>query len=179
MAQFKVFTPGVQVNGQTVLSIVEGMGLFKERALRILAENSISNPQPEQWYSQQAWLNAFKTIAETIGQATLYQIGKKIPENAIWPPDIDSIEKALASIDTAYHLNHRGGEIGHYTFTPAADRSGKMVCHNPYPCDFDRGLVEAIARKFAPTGAVVIVKHDDRQPCRKSGAHTCTYLISW
>jgi hypothetical protein len=179
MAQFKAFAPGVEVNGQTVLSIVEGMSTFKRCALQILADCGISDPQPGRWYPQQAWLDAFETIAKSVGHATLFQIGKKIPENADWPPGIDTIEKALASIDVAYHVNHRGGEIGHYTFQVTGDRSGKMVCHNPYPCDFDRGIIETIARKFAPAGTLVLVEHADLQPCREKGADSCTYFVYW
>lgn len=179
MAQFKAFAPGVEVNGQTVSSIIGGMGIFEESALKILAENGIPEPQPDQWYSQQAWLDAFKTIAETIGPATLRQIGIKIPERAKWPSNIDSIEHALASIDVAYHMNHRGGEIGHYDFRPMGPRSAEIVCSNPYPCEFDRGLIQAVARKFAPAGVIVIVDHDNSQSCRNNGAHACTYLISW
>ena len=180
MAQFKAFASGVEVNGETVLSVVDGMGTFKASALRILAEHNIPNPQPGKWCPQQAWLDAFKEIAGKMGDTTLLAIGRKIPENAKWPPEIDALEKALASIDVAYHMNHRGGEIGYYQFEKTGDKSGKMICNNPYPCDFDRGIVDAVARKFKPQDvALVNVKHDDSQPCRKKGADSCTYLITW
>jgi len=179
MAQFKAFSPTVQVNGETVLSVVEGLGAFKPTALQILADNGIKDPQPGQWYSQQAWLDAFKTISEKLGQVTLYSIGLKIPETAKFPPAIDSIEKALASIDVAYHMNHRMGEIGNYKYEATGEKSARMVCTNPYPCDFDRGIIEAVAKRFRPKGALVRVKHDDSAPCRKQGAESCTYLIEW
>jgi hypothetical protein len=179
MAQFKAYSPSVQVNGQTVLSVVQGMGAFKERALKVLADNGIPNPQVNQWYPQQSWLNAFKTLSETVGPTTLKLIGQSIPANADWPPQVNSIETALPSIDVAYHMNHKGGEIGHYSFTQTGPKSGKMVCDNPYPCEFDRGIVEAVAKKFAPPSAFVTVVHDDSQPCRKKGENACTYQITW
>lgn len=180
MAQFKTFEPGVEVNGQTILSVVEGMSNFKNRAIQILEENGISNPQEGKWYSQQDWLNAFKTISESIGSVTLYQIGIKIPENADWPPEIDNIDKALSSIDIAYHMNHQKGEIGHYTYEKTGDRTGTMVCNNPYPCDFDRGIIEAVAKKFKPKDSIrVKVEHDNTKPCRKKGDDSCTYHIAW
>ncbi len=179
MAQFQALDSSVEVNGQTVLSVVEGMGSFKYKALKILEENGIADPQPGNWYSQQSWLDAFRAISDSIGGATLSQIGKQIPENADWPPDVDSAEKALASIDMAYHMNHRNGEIGRYNFETTGERSGIMTCNNPYPCDFDRGLVEAAAKKFAPEGAIVKVRHDDSKPCRNHGTDSCTYIIDW
>jgi hypothetical protein len=110
MALFKAFANGVMVNGESVLSIINGMELFQSQALKVLEKHDIKNPQPGQWYPQQNWLDAFKEISETIGTKTLFAIGKKIPENSIFPPDLDSIEKALPGIDVAYHMNHRGGE---------------------------------------------------------------------
>ena len=73
MAQFKAFAPNVEVNGATVNSVVEGMGAFKVRALQILTECGITNPENEKWYSQTSWLNAFKIISESIGSSTLYR----------------------------------------------------------------------------------------------------------
>ncbi|MBN2216074.1 MAG: hypothetical protein JW719_01730, partial [Pirellulales bacterium] len=107
MAQFVAFANGVEVNGETVFSVIDGMGVFRAKALDILARNGIAEPKAGRWYSQQAWLESFRVIAQTIGMVTLYAIGKKIPENAKFPRDIDSIEKALAGIDVAYHMNHR------------------------------------------------------------------------
>ncbi|TAL38998.1 MAG: hypothetical protein EPN93_02670 [Spirochaetes bacterium] len=194
MAQFKAFTANAEVNGETVLSIVDGMGNFKDRAMKFLDEQGIKSPEPGKWYSQQAWLNAFEAIAKATGDYTLFNIGKKIPENAKFPPQIDDIEKALSAIDVAYHMNHRINNevlfnpntgamkegIGHYAFEKTGERKMKLVCNNPYHCDFDRGIIDAMSQRFKPAGVpLVMVRHDDTQPCRKKGADSCTYLVSW
>lgn len=193
MAQFAAFDPAVEVNGETVLSIVNGMGSFKNMAIKVLADNGITEAKAGSWYPQQSWLNAFKSISGTVGGTTLFNIGKAIPESAKFPPDINSIEKALAAIDVAYHMNHRiRGEalfnpstgimkegIGHYGFKKESDKKIVMVCNNPYPCDFDRGIIQAMASKFKPAGAIISAVHDDSQPCRKKGADSCTYTVTW
>ena len=180
MAQFRAFSPSVEVNGETVLAVVKGLGAFKERAMKLLAENGIPDIKPGGWYNQQSWLNVFKVVAEKLGPATLYMIGKEIPESANFPPGIDSIEKGLSLIDIAYHMNHRGGEIGEYKFVKIGDKKAKMICANPYPCDFDRGLIEAVARKFKTKEILSVnIKHDDTQPCRKKGHDSCSYNIDW
>jgi hypothetical protein len=193
-AQFVAFAPAVEVNGETVFAVVDGMGLFKNRALGILEKNGISRPAPGRWYSQQAWLDSFRQISETIGVMTLFAIGNKIPRNAKFPRDIDTIEKALASIDVAYHMNHRvGGKtlfdartgkmdegIGHYGYESAGSKRARMVCHNPYPCDFDRGIIDAMAQRFKPPGCLFVnVKHDEAGPCRKKDGESCTYYVEW
>ena len=177
MAQFEAFDKAVEVNGQTVLSVVEGMEHFKDKAIKILAQNGIHNPKAGEWYCQQSWLDAFKDIAENIGPHALYSIGVKIPENAQFPPDIDSLEKALESIDIAYHMNHRGGEIGSYRFDKSPEDTLRLVCNNPYPCEFDRGIIEGIARRFVPGGHHLVVKHDDTSSCRDKGDESCTYYL--
>lgn len=179
MATFKAFASSVIVNGETVLSVVDGLEAYKTRALKLLENNGIKDPRPGQWYRQQDWLNAFKEISETIGLKTLAIIGGKIPENAKFPPEIDSIEKALAAIDVAYHMNHKGGEIGHYTFTSTGPNSAILVCNNPYHCEFDRGIIEAMARRFQPKGISPKVVHDDTCECRQKGGESCTYKVSW
>ena len=177
MAQFQAFVSGVEVNGKTVLSFIKGMEHFEKIALQILKENGIENIKPEKWYCQQSWLNAFKKISEKIGSYALYCIGTKIPENAQFPPDINSLEKALEAIDIAYHMNHRGGEIGNYNFYKSLEGSLHLTCNNPYPCEFDRGIIEGIARKFIYKERYLVAKHDNSAPCRDKGDDLCTYNI--
>lgn len=179
MAPVKTFSPNIQVVGATVLSLLNGLGPFKVTGEKILAVNGIADLKPDGWYPLQNWLNALKEIAKKMGISTLMAIGKMIPDNAQWPPQIDSIEKGLASIDVAYHMNHRGGDVGYYRFKKTGLQEGKMVCKNPYPSDFDQGIIQAVARRFAAPGTSPTVKLDESAPTRKKGADSCTYLIKW
>jgi hypothetical protein len=179
MASFKAFDGKVEVNAETVLSVVDGMEKFKADGLKFLQDFGIVDPAPGKWFPQQAWLDAFKKIAEKIGPNMLFQIGMKIPENAKFPPQINSVETALGAVDMAYHMNHRNGEIGHYNFEKTGEREGTMTCPNPYPCEFDKGLITSMAKKFAPAGKIVVVNHDDTAECRKKGGESCTYKVRW
>lgn len=180
MALFKAFAPNVEVNGETILSVVDGMRIFKSGAYRILEKSGISDPAPGNWYPQQAWLNAFKEISDNLGAKTLFNIGKSIPANANFPPGIDTIDKALAAIDMAYNMNHRGGEIGCYKYKKMNDRMGKMLCENPYPCDFDIGIITAMAERFKPADSPGIqVLHPPEARCRKRGENGCIYVVAW
>jgi hypothetical protein len=180
MAQFIALSPDVEVNGETVYAVVDGMGTFKSVALEILAENGIVDPQPGVWYPQQKWLNAFRKISAVLGANTLFNIGLKIPENANFPPEIQTIEQALKAIDVAYHMNHRNGEIGEYRYQCIGHKSAKMICPNPYPCAFDRGIITSMAKRFKPKDSTMVsVAHDDSAPCRVGGAESCTYIVTW
>lgn len=180
-AGFRALDANVEVNGETVFALVDGMGVFRQTALKILAKHGIMNLQRGKWYRQQAFLDAFSSISDKLGADVLFNIGTKFSENAEFPLGIDSLEKALISLDTAYHMNHRNGEIGHYYFTATGRGHYEMVCRNPYPCEFDRGILAAFCSRFTPTGSETkaIVAHDNSKPCRKDGADSCTYRIIW
>ncbi len=193
MAEFKSFDSRVEVNGQTILSILEGMRGFEVSARKILFKYGIGNPVHNKWYSQQSWLDAFEHITSKIGSVVLKNIGKKIPENANWPIHINSITSALKSIDIAYHMNHRINKkilydhktgnlhegIGNYIFKKISKNSVKMICNNPYPCSFDKGIIKAIVLKFKPHGYSVLFKEHIANGCRKNGDNSCTYYITW
>jgi hypothetical protein len=192
MAQFVAINPNVEVNGQTVLSLVNGLGPFRTKGIEILKECGISNIKLDNWYSQQAWLNAFKHISKNTGSSTLLLIGKSIPDNAQFPSEIDDIFKALSSIDIAYHMNHRlDGKtlfdkqtgsmtegIGHYHYKKVSNNEIEIKCDNPYPCDFDKGIVMQMANRFRPSNARAKIVHDE-SGCRKNGDESCIYRVTW
>jgi hypothetical protein len=143
------------------------------------------------WYSLDGWLAAFEEIANGIGPRACYQIGRNIPKYAIFPPTVTDIHSSIASVDVAYHLNHR--KNGRVMFDAATGKTmpgigsygckavpgeRKIIakCENPYPCDFDRGIITETALRFEGNARVA---HDDSAPCRKTGADSCTYVITW
>ncbi|MBT33793.1 MAG: hypothetical protein CMO01_29360 [Thalassobius sp.] len=182
MAQYKPFADGVEVNGQTILTFVAAIPAYKDVMFGILAKHELKTIEPDGWYSQQRWLNAFQEIGERYGANTLYAIGKQIPENAKFPPEINDLEKALSAIDIAYQMNHQNGEIGYYKLVDfdGTYRRAVMECKNPYPSHFDRGIITSMTRKFRPVESIVInVILDENKPSRLNGAESCTYKVEW
>ncbi len=190
---FKALNPDIEVNGESVLAVINGMGFAKIAGKAILADNGIVEPKPGYWYKQQLWLNAFKEISEKIGDATLKAIGESIPESANFPNEIDSMEKALFGIDIAYHMNHRlNGKplfdtatgimsegIGHYIAEKKSDSLITITCDNPYPDAFDLGIIETMAKKFPGNAQFIKVKQADNCESRSKGDKTSVFEISW
>ncbi len=150
-----------------------------DEANDILSEHGPYPVETDKWYPQQAWLDALREIAEGPCNAmfNLVAIGIKVPEYASFPPDIDSVIAALHSIGTAYHMNHRGGEIGSYEASVINNHQVDLVCRNPYPDDFDYGLIYGTTRRFCPKNLHFTVYHDNEVPCRKRGSDSCTYHV--
>jgi len=196
--QFKPFEPDLEVYGASIDAIVDAFKLFPSVALKRLANYGIGSARGKDvvinrdaWYPLGNWLSAYESFANEVGPRALFQIGQHIPKHAPFPPTITDVHSAVVGLDVAYHMNHRkGGKImfdpatgqkatgiGNYGYTPVPrERRIISVCENPYPCDFDRGILTTLAAKFERTSRV---SHDDSAPCRKNGADSCKYIIAW
>jgi hypothetical protein len=196
--QFKPFEPGIEVYGASIDAVVDAFKLFPSIALKKLVNAGIGTMSGKDvvinrdaWYSQERWLSVFESVANDIGPRALMQIGQQVPKHAPFPPTINDIHTAMGSMDAAYHMNHRkGGKvmfdpatgqmtpgIGNYGYTPVPrERRIISVVENPYPCDFDRGIMTSLASRFEKGSRVT---HDDSAPCRKTGANSCKYIIVW
>lgn len=197
--QFKPFEEGIEVSGENIGATLDGFKKYPSVAMKHLVKHGIVKSKPGEvaeidrntWYPLKEWLAAYEGIANEVGFNSLYSIGRTVPENAVFPPQIKDINAAIASIDVAYHMNHRKNGavmfdpatgmmlegIGHYGYEaiPGENRI-VCVCENPYPCDFDRGIIAAMASRFEPGARTV---HDNEAPCRKKGADSCTYIVWW
>ena len=196
--QFKPFEPDIEVYGASIDAIVDAFKLFPSVVLRRLVNYGIGTLRGKDvvinrdaWYPLANWLSAYESIANEVGPRALFQIGQHIPKHAPFPPTITDIHSAVMGLDVAYHMNHRKGGrvmfdpatgqklsgIGNYGYTPVPrERRIISVCENPYPCDFDRGILTTLSARFERGARVV---HDDSAPCRKNGADSCKYVIAW
>lgn len=197
--QFKVFEQGIEASGASIGAFVQAFKLFPSVVLKRLTKYGVGKVvgrhdievDPNAWYPQESWLAAWEEIANEVGPRACYQIGRQLPKHAVFPPTVTDIYSGIASVDVAYHLNHRKygkvmfdmatgkkmSGIGNYGYQPVpGERKIISACDNPYPCDFDRGILTEIATRFE---RMARVNHDDQAPCRKNGANACTYVISW
>lgn len=177
MVEYEPLDSGVEVNGQTVLAVVEGLPeILRDRGREILADKGIEQPEAGEWYPQEQWLASFAHLHENMGESALERIGEEIPDTADWPEGVDSIREGIESIETAYHMNHRGGDIGHYEATRVDESCIHVVCDNPYPCAFDTGILRGVVKTVHEQGARIEEIGDG---CRSDGAEACRYEIKW
>lgn len=190
---------GVENSGIGIRVIVNAFGPFAVLASSILLEEGVGKAgrdglldiHPDQWYPIDGFLRALKRIASEVAENVVVQVGQGIPKNAKFPPDMNTIEKGLSSIDMAYHLGHRkGGKlmfdpvtgamqegIGHFTYTKLDGKNEIHIgCDSVYPCAMDIGLVRAMSLRFQPKAVVV---HEDKQNCRDLTGKRCNYIVTW
>jgi hypothetical protein len=170
----------IEVTGGSLKSLVDAMEFLKLKARQILKARGIDPFDPTQWYPLPAVVGCYQDILAQVGPSTLRSVGRHVPKNAVFPPHIDTFESALHSLDQAYRMNHRGsGDIGGYHFHPGGPRTARMVCDNPYPCEFDQGIIEALYDRFQPKGSILFRIEHDASGCREKGARACTYQLRW
>lgn len=177
MSEYVALDPRVEVKGSAVLATLQGV---EPTVVRPIAEKfGLVNVHSEGWYPQQSWLNTLKALDELHfgGSLDLVSVGMEIPKTADWPPEVNSFEAALFSIDEAYHMNHRYGEIGHYRAERVNDWQIDVICDNPYPCLFDYGIIYSAASRFG-SQAEFTVLHDEHT-CRRRGDVACVYHVTW
>ncbi|MGF1506185.1 MAG: hypothetical protein ACFB51_13800 [Anaerolineae bacterium] len=158
MEKYKATNPDVEVSGQSMLSVVAGM---LDEVQPILDKYGIEAIDPEGWYPQQVFIDMFKELQEAKGanMYNLISIGMLIPENAPFPPDINDIPSALASLHTAYHMNHRN-DVEERGWVVEEPEEGVYIAksNSPYPHNFEYGIVYGMCKRFAPEDADWIVE---------------------
>lgn len=167
---------GTTVSGGNILSMLAAMGPFRRTGERILADFGIRNVTAEGWYPLSAYVQSLNTIEAKMGPNTLYQIGKEIPNHIMMPPGLDKFEIVIGAFEPAFAMNHRGWAgipISHHITGP---RSGIIISATPYPCDFDRGVIQGFFTKLL--GARLDVRHDPTKECKKTGGKSCTHIVS-
>jgi hypothetical protein len=196
--QFRAFEPGIEVFGQALSFLVTGFRILPSTGLGYLARFGFTklgaDGKPtfdvDGWYSHEDWLRCFEAIQKDIGENTVFEIGKNVGANAQYPVPVADLHAGMALLDGGYHFFHRKrgrqmfdpatGQmtegIGHYGYKKEGDRRVVSVCNNPYPCAFDHGIVTGVAQRFQPRARV---DHDPGASCRKKGADSCTYVITW
>jgi|GEM_PF-2770141 len=138
MAEYISFDPNVEVLGQSMMSVIAGMSAS---ARPLLAKYGLDALEADKWYKLQPILDFYREVSQSKNaKLNLTSTGTKVPEKTIFPPEIDSIQKAFQSLDEAYHINHRNGDIGHYHTTIVNNRQIDVLAETPFPCDLDGGL---------------------------------------
>jgi hypothetical protein len=180
MQEFECYDSAIQTGGGVIDAFLSAFGSYKSRGEKVICRHlgiERVDPRPEAFYPVTKFLGAMAELQEQFGAGFMRKIGAFIFEKAVFPPGIDSAEKGLSVVNQAYYMNHRNadGKIGGYHWQAGA-AGGTMLCDNPYPCAFDMGILETIARRFEPAAAVM---HEPNEPCRHEGGEHCSYSVRW
>lgn len=167
-------TEHTQILGAAIEPVLKAF-LSEATAAKMLKDGlGIETLSTQAYYPALKYIKTLDLIRSKVGDAVLRKVGLHIMTSAKWPPNVTNLEGALASIDVAYHMNHRPNEnIGHYKFQKISDKHFKIICDNPYPCAFDLGIITGVAQAFSPKAMVF----HEKNSCRAQGQPICEYSI--
>ena len=166
---------GPTVSGGNILSMLAAMGAFRRNGEQILSTHGISNAAADAWYQLDDYVAALNEIETRIGPNTLFRVGQEIPNHIKLPPGLDAFEKVIGSFGPAFSMNHRGAGAGGITYELTGPKTGIITSGTPYPCDFDRGVIQGFFRKLVQ--GTLNYGHDTSS-CKKKGAETCVHNVS-
>jgi hypothetical protein len=163
------------VRAANVRATLDAFGLMPSLGRQIIERHhlNLSDLSPDKFVLVQHWLDALREIQQQIGSSVLRKVGARIIENADFPPEYNSVEAVLESLDRIYYLNHRGN-VGHYRTARKPDGSLVIRCETPYPRHFEWGLIEGICRGKAARGNLYEVEFQDMA---HAGDLTCIITV--
>lgn len=167
-----------KVHGQTVEVTLEGvMSVFRRRMRDLLDDHGIEDPDPQSddWYDMEAFLNVLDDVKEDTGENALRKIGEATPRQFDWPDEPDSPAAALAALSDIYEAEHQPAR-GSYAFERVDDTTARVTADTPYPCVFDRGLLKGTVKTGGGNRASLT---EVGSTCRDEGHETCVYELSW
>jgi len=148
-----------------------------ERVNPILNKYGLLSPSEKTWHAHRDVLQMIREVASGNNDCDLYSTGA-IVQACLGLSDIKGgVNMALAAVDDQYQSTHRGPDAGGYQLLKWKCGTISVTCDNPYPCEFDRGMLESLLKRFAPSGIVPDIVHDHDARCRDLGDHACTYKI--
>ena len=157
---FETFPQDIEVAAQDV-KIYKELACFGSLINEIFSKHGIDFSSDQSWFPIQSYLDATNEVSDTFGNATMFYIGSNVIKEAMWAPDVQSLEEGLNTIDEAYHMNHRGdADIGSYIAHKVNDHHYTVRCHTPYPYYVDMGIIKGVCNKFSGSNSNWIITSD-------------------
>jgi len=169
----------LEVTGELVGAVAGGIEKFsadaRTAARQAVEDADLAPVESDEWYPLGAYVDAIEAIHDLVGDQAVHALGQRVTRAVTFADAVDDVPAALAALDEVYRAQHRGGDAGGYEFRQIGDEDGRIECHTPYPCAFDRGIVEGVAVAHAD-GFVCVTEIG---ACQRDGSGRCTYDVSW
>ncbi len=161
--------PEAEILGQAILAVTQSINYEMYRHLfeaGLKAYGFDTTIDPEKWYPLQMLLNIYKSFYdEPNASSNLVAVGMKVIEASPFPPEVDSVQKAVETLNYIYTVYVRNYEPGtEYEIKVISPDEIQIVDHTHFPHDLIYGYMFAIAKRFAPKGKHIIVTREYLNP---------------
>lgn len=153
-------TPQAEVIGQSMISFADN--LRADIIQPILKQKDLEKIEEDKWYPHQLWLDILKSMNDTlVGQASeaFVAFGMKVVDNAVMPPEIQTVEDVLNALHAIHHANLRNVPEEEGYQVQKVEDNHYIVFHNtPNPEDAIYGFLWGLVRRFRPGNTNFTVK---------------------
>ncbi|HEX8319525.1 hypothetical protein [Longimicrobium sp.] len=169
--------PIALVSGKIISSTLDatGPGPHRRLARKVFSQHNLSDIASDEWYPLSSYLQALDEVGISMKADSLFHIGRKLKFRAPAGFEIMSFESLMHSLPIAFNTHHRGLAPDAITYVIHGPHQATVTASTPYPCDFNRGLLQSA---FTLLGARSIVETVEGTPCKARGGETCTYQIT-
>lgn len=145
-----------EIVGQAILAVFESIQYneFKPVVDKVLAQYGVKTISPDTWYPLQMLLDIYTAMTNMGNTITNFvSIGMQVINTSPFPPEVDSIFKAIEMLNFVYDINVRNfDEQDKYEINILSNQHIRVVDHSPFPHDLVYGYFYAIAQRFRPSG---------------------------
>ncbi len=179
---YRATRPDAKVSGELLQTFINGSGLFSNALKETLASHGIKVVRLGEWYPQQNFLEALRTIHKLIGAVILKQTGFHIGQSLALPANLADLNdplQALKGVGNVYHFHHRNCTGDTLKFEQIGDARAKLIMDTPYPDEFELGIFNGFLDRMAAVISGYSVEIDEAvAPRSQNGCVTC-YVIRW
>jgi hypothetical protein len=182
MAEFVSFDPESEVSGSNIQLVIKAHRALGFDIAACLSKHKLNRVQPNDWVNLQTYLDCLKDIQQEFSYYysfySLIAIGTKVIDYAMGIPNPHKSDTNFEPLNNFYQLRHRGMDVGEYSQEFLSEKHLRVTARNPYPSDFDYGLVWGMARMRVSNGQVLRVIRAE-SPSRRKGDASCVYDLIW
>jgi hypothetical protein len=160
--RYQASGPNTKANGQVFmpyLKVLQGSPLE-----HLIAKYNLDKLQPETFYPQKDICDMQRQMSEQIGKFSgeLVDIGIKSIDSIGFPPEVKTVEDAMAMLHQIYQMIHQGvpAEEG-WIYKKVSDSTLKIYFNSPYEPFAAYGYIYAIAHRFKPAGTDVTITMEE------------------
>ncbi|MFW5709748.1 MAG: hypothetical protein ACOCX5_05965 [Chloroflexota bacterium] len=157
---FVAGTPQAEVIGQTMVSFITN--LETNTIKPILEHHNLTKIDENKWYPHQVWMDILKEMGESLGSkasSAYVAFGRQVVENAVMPPEIQSIPDVLNALHAIHHANLRNVPEDEGYKVEAVSERHYIVYHNtPNPDEAIYGFLWGLAARYKKDNEIFIVR---------------------
>ncbi len=147
-----------------------------------LCSQNIFQIQADTWHESDVLTQILQSIDEDFGNTMSHKIGADFAANLtidVQPHDLRGAIEILLALFSKYHIQTQDTQNQFRYFQEDAQEA-LLELYLPYPAEFMRGCILALAKKYQPKFAIKIqVSLLNESECGQAEGMPCLYKITW